>query len=305
MRIVNDAVRAEGAIAVVAGIASRWREREAINDAAARRIGVGRGHAGHEARQPEVGRLAIRAPAVKENIVAAAVVHEINQVVAARAHHLRPTRREGNALGDEFECGVRGIRVYSDKGALAPGHAVDAVLKQRGIVDGIGMSRRREVRCRHGQEDYCRTGTQFHSKPPGGRLRHCNSSAKLPRAIYLVPLISPLGYTPVRVHARAHREAGFPRSSTIPLRSGAMKTAKPKPTATGTTFTAEERAAMKARIAELKAEANRANGEAAVTAAIAGMPQPDRGMAERLHALITAAAPALEPKTWYGMPAYA
>ena len=84
-----------------------------------------------------------------------------------------------------------------------------------------------------------------------------------------------------------------------------MKTAKPKPTATGTTFTAEERAAMKARIAELKAEANRANGEAAVTAAIAGMPQPDRGMAERLHALITAAAPALEPKTWYGMPAYA
>ena len=74
-------------------------------------------------------------------------------------------------------------------------------------------------------------------------------------------------------------------------------------------FTAEERAAMKARAKELKAEArankNKAAGESAVLAAIAEMPEPDRAMAERLHALITASAPELVPKTWYGMPAYA
>jgi uncharacterized protein YdhG (YjbR/CyaY superfamily) len=74
-------------------------------------------------------------------------------------------------------------------------------------------------------------------------------------------------------------------------------------------FTEEERAAMRARAQELKAEAriskNRAEGERAVLAAIAEMAQPDRAMAERLHAVITASAPALAPRTWYGMPAYA
>jgi uncharacterized protein YdhG (YjbR/CyaY superfamily) len=74
-------------------------------------------------------------------------------------------------------------------------------------------------------------------------------------------------------------------------------------------FTEEERAAMKARAKELKAEAraneDRAAGESAVLAAIAEMPGPDRAMAKRLHALIKASAPALTPKTWYGMPAYA
>ena len=74
-------------------------------------------------------------------------------------------------------------------------------------------------------------------------------------------------------------------------------------------FTDEERAAMQARAQELKAEArvtkNRADGERAVLAAIAEMPEPDRAMATRLHAIITASAPALSPKTWYGMPAYA
>jgi uncharacterized protein YdhG (YjbR/CyaY superfamily) len=74
-------------------------------------------------------------------------------------------------------------------------------------------------------------------------------------------------------------------------------------------FAEEERAAMRARAQELKAEArtskNRAEGERAVLAAIAEMAQPDRGMAERLHAIITASAPALAPRTWYGMPAYA
>ncbi len=74
-------------------------------------------------------------------------------------------------------------------------------------------------------------------------------------------------------------------------------------------FTDEERAAMKARAQELKAEArankDKAAGENAVLAAIAAMREPDRAMAKRLHAIIKASAPALSPKTWYGMPAYA
>jgi uncharacterized protein YdhG (YjbR/CyaY superfamily) len=70
-------------------------------------------------------------------------------------------------------------------------------------------------------------------------------------------------------------------------------------------FTAEERAAMKERARELKAEAAKADGESAVLAAIAKMPGPDRAMAKRLHSIIKASAPALSPKTWYGMPAYA
>jgi uncharacterized protein YdhG (YjbR/CyaY superfamily) len=74
-------------------------------------------------------------------------------------------------------------------------------------------------------------------------------------------------------------------------------------------FTDEERAAMKARAQELKAEArwnkNKAEGESAALAAIAAMQEPDRSMAERVHAIINASTPALSPKTWYGMPAYA
>jgi uncharacterized protein YdhG (YjbR/CyaY superfamily) len=76
-------------------------------------------------------------------------------------------------------------------------------------------------------------------------------------------------------------------------------------------FTDEERAAMKERAQELKAEARRgpradkADGESAVLAKIAEMQGPDRAMAKRLHAIIQASAPALSPKTWYGMPAYA
>ena|SRR5687768_10251175 len=70
-------------------------------------------------------------------------------------------------------------------------------------------------------------------------------------------------------------------------------------------FTAEERAAMKERAQELKASARKADGERDVRAKIAEMTEPDRTMAERLHALVTAAAPELSPRTWYGMPAYA
>lgn len=74
-------------------------------------------------------------------------------------------------------------------------------------------------------------------------------------------------------------------------------------------FTDEEKAAMKERAKELKAEEraskDRAAGESAVLAAIAKMKEPGRSMAKRIHELVTAAAPSLMPKTWYGMPAYA
>lgn len=70
-------------------------------------------------------------------------------------------------------------------------------------------------------------------------------------------------------------------------------------------FSAEERAAMKERAKEMKAEAEKADGESALLTKIAEMSEPDRSMAERIHALIKASAPSLSPKTWYGMPAYA
>ena len=70
-------------------------------------------------------------------------------------------------------------------------------------------------------------------------------------------------------------------------------------------FSAEERAAMKERAAELKAEARKADGESALLAKVAEMPKPDRVLAERIHEIVKANAPDLSPKTWYGMPAYA
>jgi uncharacterized protein YdhG (YjbR/CyaY superfamily) len=70
-------------------------------------------------------------------------------------------------------------------------------------------------------------------------------------------------------------------------------------------FTGDERAAMKERAQELKAQAQRADGERAVLAKIAEMQGQDRAMAERLHEIVKASAPELSPKTWYGMPAYA
>ena len=82
------------------------------------------------------------------------------------------------------------------------------------------------------------------------------------------------------------------------------KTTKP---VKGAGFTDPERAAMTARAHELKAEAlgDKTDGESAVLAKIAEMPEPDRAMAKRLHAIIKTNAPTLSPKTWYGMPAYA
>ena len=96
-------------------------------------------------------------------------------------------------------------------------------------------------------------------------------------------------------------------------RKGTRKSAKTA-TAAGKAskgFTDEERAAMRERAQELKAasrrgpRAGKAGDESAVLAKIAAMPAPDRAMAERLHAIITASAPGLAPKLWYGMPAYA
>src|SRR3712207_3387229 len=88
-----------------------------------------------------------------------------------------------------------------------------------------------------------------------------------------------------------------------PAKEGTMSAKKSKG------FTEEERAAMRERAKEQKAEArgekNRAEGESAVLAKIAEMQGPDRAMAERLHAIVKASAPELSPKTWYGMPAYA
>ena len=93
-----------------------------------------------------------------------------------------------------------------------------------------------------------------------------------------------------------------------PAKKGASRSAGTTGKASPT-FSAAEREAMKARAQEMKAEArankSRAEGERAVLAAIAKMKEPDRAMARRLHDLVTAAAPTLMPKTWYGMPAYA
>lgn len=88
-----------------------------------------------------------------------------------------------------------------------------------------------------------------------------------------------------------------------PDREHTMPTKKPS------SFSAAEKAAMKARAAELKAEAragkSKAEGERAVRAAITAMPATDRALGERVHAIVTASAPVLMPKLWYGMPAYA
>jgi len=78
-----------------------------------------------------------------------------------------------------------------------------------------------------------------------------------------------------------------------------------KGTKEGSGFTAEERAAMRERARELKAEGEKADGERAVLDKIREMPAHDRALAEKFHAIVTDVAPGLSPKTWYGMPAYA
>jgi uncharacterized protein YdhG (YjbR/CyaY superfamily) len=92
-----------------------------------------------------------------------------------------------------------------------------------------------------------------------------------------------------------------------PAKKGAQKSAKSTSVIGKTSkgFTDEERGAMKERVQELKAAADKADGESAVLAKIAEMLGPDRAIGERLHAIIKASAPALSPRLWYGMPAYA
>lgn len=91
-----------------------------------------------------------------------------------------------------------------------------------------------------------------------------------------------------------------------PTRKTVRKTAKPASAkSTSARFTADERAAMKERTKELKAGAGRADAEAEVLAKIAAMPEPDRGLATRIHGLVKAHAPSLSSRTWYGMPAWA
>ncbi len=96
-----------------------------------------------------------------------------------------------------------------------------------------------------------------------------------------------------------------------PIKTGTQQSAKSDTGKADGGFTAEEQAAMRERAQELKAAKRRgpgagnADGESDVLAKIAEMPEPDRTMAERLHAIIKASAPDLSPRTWYGMPAYA
>jgi uncharacterized protein YdhG (YjbR/CyaY superfamily) len=88
-----------------------------------------------------------------------------------------------------------------------------------------------------------------------------------------------------------------------PAQKSANSTTATKKKSTG--FSAEERAAMKERAQELKASKNREDREQALLEKVAEMREPDRAMAKRIHAIVTANAPDLVPKTWYGMPAYA
>ena len=92
-----------------------------------------------------------------------------------------------------------------------------------------------------------------------------------------------------------------------PAKPRTQRSAKSTTRKASEAFTDEERAAMREHAREVKAagRAGKADGESDVLAKIAEMPEPDRAMAERLHALITASAPDLSPRTWYGMPAYA
>jgi uncharacterized protein YdhG (YjbR/CyaY superfamily) len=90
-----------------------------------------------------------------------------------------------------------------------------------------------------------------------------------------------------------------------PAKKAGSSTARAERPRTSATFSDAERAAMRERARELKAEGGKGDGEAALLAKIAEMPEPDRSMATRLHALITKLAPSLAPRTWYGMPAYA
>jgi uncharacterized protein YdhG (YjbR/CyaY superfamily) len=133
----------------------------------------------------------------------------------------------------------------------------------------------------------------------------------------------PIEYIPgvgIRVVRYPHRRwrlgpdrctRSFAMAERKPAKTGTPKAARSAAAEPSDGFTAEERAAMRERAQEVRAAARRrgptgkADGEADVLAKIAEMPEPDRAMAERLHAIVQASAPELSPRTWYGMPAYA
>jgi hypothetical protein len=97
------------------------------------------------------------------------------------------------------------------------------------------------------------------------------------------------------------------KKSTSAKRTSTKTSAKRSsaPRSSSVKFTADERAAMKEYARELKGQAAKEDGKEALRAAIAKMKEPDRAMAKRVHAIVTATAPDLEQRTWYGMPAYA
>jgi uncharacterized protein YdhG (YjbR/CyaY superfamily) len=105
----------------------------------------------------------------------------------------------------------------------------------------------------------------------------------------------------LRREARQYERIPMSQKSDTPKRAK-RTTARSEP---GSVLSAEERAAMKELVQERKAAARGEDGEQAVRAKIAEMPEPDRAMAERLHAIVKESAPFLSPRTWYGMPAYA
>jgi uncharacterized protein YdhG (YjbR/CyaY superfamily) len=99
----------------------------------------------------------------------------------------------------------------------------------------------------------------------------------------------------------------LPREGTMSAKKASQKSTKSSTAINKKSkgFTDEERAAMRERAQELKAEARKADGEKALLAKVAEMPEPDRALGKQIHAIVKASAPALTPKTWYGMPAYA
>ncbi len=105
-----------------------------------------------------------------------------------------------------------------------------------------------------------------------------------------------------RAAAKKSAARKAPAAKRAPAKKAPAKKAAAK---RSTGFTAEERAAMRERARETKTAGKKATGESEVLAKIAEMPQPDRSMAQRFHAIVMAAAPDLSPRTWYGMPAYA
>ncbi len=90
-----------------------------------------------------------------------------------------------------------------------------------------------------------------------------------------------------------------------PTQKGGSEVTKEPPVSARRGFSAEEKAAVRARARELKASAEKAEGESAALASISSMPEPDRHLAERFHEIVRVAAPSLTARTWYGMPAYA